>query len=332
VAGPLYRADDGALYLTAYAPLPGRPGWVVAVEGSATLGAVDALARRQAWASGAVLAGVAVLGAALAAAVTRPLRRLANELGAVVPGDPPERVVAAGPREVGQVASAARRLLVAIRERDGRVDAAHREKVGQLTRVAAEIAHEVRNPLNAMSLSIDRLARLEDPARRAELGARLRAQVDELERIVARLVDLTRPLEVVVGPVELDGLLRGLSDAAEVDLVVRGDAGVVVSSDPTLLREIVRNLLLNAAQAGARTVRVEVRAGPPVTVEVEDDGAGVSDPDHLFDWFHTTRARGSGLGLPTSRRKAEALGGSLELASARPARFVVALPAPREGA
>ncbi len=69
-------------------------------------------------------------------------------------------------------------------------------------------------------------------------------------------------------------------------------------------------------------------AEPPWALLVEDDGPGVDDPDHLFDWFHTTRAKGSGLGLPTSRRMAQALGGSLVLVSARPAIFRLELPQP----
>lgn len=326
VVGPLYQTDDGAWYLAAYAPLVDRAGWVVAVEGSATLGAVDRLARRQAVASVVVVAVAALLGALLATFVARPLRVLETELQAVEPGDAPDRVVPSGPREVFRVAFAVRRLLAAIRDRDEAVASAHRRELDQVTRLAAEIAHEVRNPLNAMSLSTDRLARAEDPERREIIATRLRGQIEELEAIVGRLLDLTRPLAPSAAPIDTVRLVQRLAHDARVVVSYEGPESSVLSSDATLLGEVLRNLILNAEQAGATKVRVRIDHRTLWVLEIEDDGPGVSDPDHVFDWFHTTRARGSGLGLPVSRRIAEALGGQLSLRSARPAVFRLELP------
>lgn len=325
VAGPLYRAEDGALYLTAYAPLPEQEAWVVAVEGSATLGAVDQLARRQAIASGVVLAVVALLGSLLASWIARPLRELEAQLDAVQPGDAPDAVVPAGPREVHRVAAAARRLLEAIRERDAAVSAGHLRELEQVQRLAAEIAHEVRNPLNAMSLSTARLARLDDPDRRQVIAERLEAQIRELDAIITRLVDLTRPLDPRTEAIDGAALVARLAADATADVQYLGPEEWLLTSDATLLTEILRNLVLNAEQAGASTVICRV-SGPPWCIEVEDDGPGIDDPAHLFDWFHTTRAQGSGLGLPISRRIAERLGGRLVLASAHPATFQLELP------
>jgi signal transduction histidine kinase len=319
VAGPLYRAEDGALYLAAYAPLPGRPGWVVAVEGSATLGAVDRLARQQLGASAVVLVAVGVFGVVAASVVSRPLRALQRDLARIRPGDPPEPLVASGPREVVEVASAVRALLAAIVERDGAVRQAHQQQLDDLTRLAAAVAHEVRNPLNAMALSIDRLVASDDPQRRRPIGDRLAEQVRELEELVGRLLDLTRPICAVPQELELPALARQVS--AEVDVPVRwsGPEQVTVRADPGLVTQILRNLLLNARQAGAGTVELEWQGDRALLVR--DDGPGLSDPAGVFDWFHTTRASGSGVGLPVSRRMAEAGGGRLELVSARPATF-----------
>jgi signal transduction histidine kinase len=97
-------------------------------------------------------------------------------------------------------------------------------------------------------------------------------------------------------------------------------------TDSTFVTEILRNLFLNAAQAGATTLSIRVRPGDPWSFEVQDDGSGIAAPDAIFDWFHTTRASGSGLGLPIARRMANALGGRLTLVSARPATFRIELP------
>jgi signal transduction histidine kinase len=326
VAGPLYQSGDGAWYLAAYAPLAGRPGWVVAVEGSATLGAMDRLAARQATAGLAVLALVALLGAVLASRITHPLRTLEAELMAVSPGDPPEGVQLAGPREVRRVAGAARRLLAAIRDRDEAVEEAHTEQLAQVTRLAAEIAHEVRNPLNAMSLSVDRMSRADDPEKRAAFGERLRAEIESLEAIVGRLLHLTRPLAPRIAPTDLAASIPRLAHELKLALVWQGPGTAIVSTDEGLVEEILRNLFLNAAQAGARTMTVRVRPGDPWSVEMTDDGPGIADADAIFDWFHTTRAAGSGLGLPISRRIAAALGARLVLVSAHPATFRLELP------
>lgn len=328
--GPLYRDFHGDLYLTAYAPLPSHPGWVVGLEGSGeTLGAVDVLASTQVAVGALVVLLAGLLGALLAGLVSRPLRLLEGQLGAALPGDPPSVVGVRGPREVQAVARAARTLLGAIQERDARIAVAHQRELDQLHRVAAEIAHEVRNPLHAMRLSAGQLVQLEDPAARARVSERLANQIRELDRIVVRLVDLTRPLAPEWQPVALGGLLGDLAVEVGLDLHVRGATEIILRSDPVLLAEILRNLMLNAKQAGATELGLRLSVGPEeVWMEISDDGSGVADAavGALFEWFHTTRAQGSGLGLPLSRRIAEALGGSLVLIRTVPATFRLTLP------
>lgn len=324
--GPLYHDADGELYQTAYRPLTGHPGWVVAVEGSAsTLGAVDTLRNTQMVAGIAVVAIASLVSSGLAFGLSRPIRMLGAELSAARPGSPPEALGDYGFREVRQVSAAARGLLAAIVARDAELTAAHRHELEQLTRMAAGLAHEVGNPLNAISLSVERLAILDDAARRAAVVARVRDQLGELEGIVNRLRDLTQPLRPQVEPVDLGRLVDGVG----APVPVRREGSVIVQTDPILVAQIVRNLLLNAGQAGAREVHVVIGADPPV-IDVTDDGPGLdpSDVERIFDWFHTSRAAGSGLGLPVSRRIAEALGGTLELVTARPASFRLHLPGP----
>jgi len=322
--GPLYRDEAGELYQTAYQPLTGHSGWVVAVEGSAaTLGAVDALRRRQILAGGAVLLLASAVSAGLALVITRPIRRLGRQLSAVKPGSPPSALSELGLRELRQVSAAARGLLTAILARDAELRDAHRRELDQLTRMAAGLAHEVGNPLNAIALSVERLATLEDPARRAVIVERVRAQLGELEAIVERLRDITRPLQPEPRAVSLGALVDGL----EAPLRVRREGDATLRTDPVLVAQILRNLLLNAAAAGAGGVQVRIQPDP-VRITVEDDGPGLdpADAERIFQWFHTTRATGSGLGLPVSRRIAEALGGTLELLSPRPAIFRLELP------
>ena len=325
--GPLYRAGDGELYRAAYVPVPGHAGWVLGVEGSgATLGAVDQLEELQLVVGAVVVALAAIVGAGLAMAVTRPLHRLDAELGGAAPGDAPETLTVQGPREVRRLALSGRRLLAAIRERDRSLSDAHGAQLRQLTTLAAAVAHEVRNPLHALGFTIVGLGRATDPEKRATLATRATACVDEMERIVARFLDRSRPITPRFEDVDVAALVhRVIADAGlTVAVAVRGPP-TRLRTDPELLGQVLRNLLRNAAEAGSTHVVAEVLADG---LRVEDDGPGVSevDSEHVFTWFHTSRAQGTGLGLPQSRRICESLGGTLRLERARPATFRILLP------
>jgi two-component system, NtrC family, sensor kinase len=209
LTGTLYRGREGVLYLTGYVPVKGHPGWVVAVEGSgAVLGAVDRLERLNLLVGAVVVLVAGLFGAGLAQLVVRPIQRLDQDLRSVSPGDPPERIQTTGPREVRGAAMAVRGLLGAIVERDAEIEEAHQREVEQVRRMAAEIAHEVRNPLNALGLSAQSLAVIRDDAHRQRLVTRITNQVEQLEAIVQRLVDVTRPLVAEYAPVNLLQLAR----------------------------------------------------------------------------------------------------------------------------
>jgi signal transduction histidine kinase len=334
--GPLYRAEDGALYRTAYAPLLEHPGWVVGVEGSgATLAAVDALRRLQLRAGLGVVAVTSLVAGALAAALVRPLTRLDRQLSTSAPGDDPAAIGVAGPREVRRVALAARKLLGAIRDRDAALHASHQAQIDQLTQMGASVAHEVRNPLNALSLVFERLAADPEAPRRAVLVSRGVGCLAEIEGTVARFLEISRPIEPRCGPVDVLGLARGVAAEMAERLAIRVEPDTPVSfpTDPDLLRAVLRNLLANAAQAGAVAASVRLRVGERLEVDVVDDGPGVhpDEAERIFQWFHTTRASGHGIGLPFSRRIAEALGGGLELIDLRPATFRLSVGPGRPG-
>ena len=104
------------------------------------------------------------------------------------------------------------------------------------------------------------------------------------------------------------------ADAVGVELVMPA-SDHELRTDASLVRQALRNLIRNAAEAGAKTVTLRVARERPMVLEVSDDGPGIppEQRDRLFDWFHTTRAQGVGLGLPSARRALRAIGGGLEL-------------------
>jgi signal transduction histidine kinase/CheY-like chemotaxis protein len=208
------------------------------------------------------------------------------------------------------------------------------------SRFLNSVSHELRSPVN----SVLGLARLLIDPMSPELGDEQRHQLtliisaaSELLDLVNQLLDLARAesgklqvtlerTDIVRVAGEIVDTLRPLA-AERVTLDVRtASASVVVATDVQLVRQILRNLLSNAlafTTAGAVTVAISV-ADDAVAIEVRDTGIGIAAEhlDSVFDEFFQVRnslqgkRRGSGLGLPYSRRVAERLGGSLTVHSA----------------
>lgn len=219
---------------------------------------------------------------------------------------------------------------------------------GALLRLLAAVAHEVRNPLGAIRAIARTQARAAgrrdavDPAK-LELIA---AETERLALLVDGLKNVGRPVQTVLAPISLDGAVRAtldlvghlLSHRRVVLDVELGAAAAVGLADATQVRQIVLNLVTNAADAQPKggVIHVTTRAlradaGGVWELVVEDEGPGVPEAarPRLFEPFFSTRAKGLGVGLYLSRRLAHAHGGDLTLAppgAARGARFTLTLP------
>ncbi len=175
----------------------------------------------------------------------------------------------------------------------------HRDRLAELGALAATVAHDVRNPLNTISMAVA----LADAGIRREVGE----QVRRIARLADDLLDYARPWKVE--PVPLD--------VAEVGAAapVRSD-GSRVLADPRQFRRVLDNLVDNALLAGAARVEVEVRGhGSLVLIHVLDDGSGIPDElqGRMFQPFVSRRAGGTGLGLAIVARIMEAHSGTVAL-------------------
>jgi signal transduction histidine kinase len=200
---------------------------------------------------------------------------------------------------------------------------ARAERLAGLGRVAAGVAHEIRNPIAA--------ARLQGENGLAGGKARCRTaivemlgQIDRLDVLVGELLAMTQRVEPQPVPVELRAFLTGeiaqyqaVASARGATIAVLAENGTV-RLDPAIVGRILGNLLTNAVrhapEGGQVTVRAE-RSPARLTIKVEDTGSGVP-PDlaeRLFEPFVTGRAEGTGLGLAIARELADAHGGRLEL-------------------
>lgn len=222
-------------------------------------------------------------------------------------------------------------------ERRGREAAARAARGEATARMAAAVAHEIRNPLGIIRGAVDLVRERAGPKLTPRDRERLDDVLGEVERLRALTEDFLdlsaeRPLQratLDLGEVAADAARGSRALHPDLDVDVDVSAPPVVG-DPARLHQVFANLLANAAQAGAR--RVEIRGGPrgdEVFTLVADDGPGVPADlrDRLFEPFVSGSAGGVGLGLAVSRRIVERHGGTLALAGDGPgAVFELRLP------
>jgi two-component system sensor kinase FixL len=208
-------------------------------------------------------------------------------------------------------------LEVRLREESGLV------RIGEL---AAVLAHEVKNPLAAVSGAVQMLSEHLPSEEHQAVVQEVIRRLDGLGALMTDLLMYSRPPRPEIRHIDVRELLDALvafykSDPAwrQLEVVVDGNLEIL-PADPELLKIAFQNLLLNAAQAadfaGRVTVQLE-QAGALAYVDVSDPGKGIPPEvrPKLFTPFFTTKARGTGLGLATVRRIAEAHGGHIEVLS-----------------
>ncbi|MBM4367325.1 MAG: HAMP domain-containing histidine kinase [Deltaproteobacteria bacterium] len=307
----------------------------------AALSAQTALAQKDALAvSLGLVAASLPLGLALfwlAGTALRPVVALTEQARRLQAGERPAAVDAGHDDEIGVLASAFNEMAEAVDERNRIRDRlAQSERLALVGQLLAQVTHEVRNPLNAMSLHAELLADEVSPEGRPMLGT-LVNEIRRLEAVTERYLDLARrrtPVLAPEDPVEIARSVVALEDERlrrlGVETTVENGASRVVDIDGNLLRRALLNLVRNAAEAGAKRVAVRVDVDEALRVTVIDDGPGMTPEvaSRIFEPFFSTKGRGTGLGLALTRQGIEDLGGTIVVYSepGKGATFVVTVP------
>jgi signal transduction histidine kinase len=228
-------------------------------------------------------------------------------------------------------------------------EVAERERLSEMGNMAATVAHEIRNPLNSVSMGLQRLKREFHPTQDEEEYSHyielMRGEVQRLNSIVEEFLSLARPLEIKPEEVRMDKLLEELTTFAKADaesanvqirVVVPHDLPTV-RVDRNYLKQVLLNLILNGLQSmpqgGSLTLEAKVSRGNMVVI-LADTGDGIPKDilSRIFEPYFTTKTKGAGLGLTIARRIVEAHQGTLtvDTTSGQGTRFRIAVPMSRQ--
>jgi signal transduction histidine kinase len=217
-------------------------------------------------------------------------------------------------------------------------------RLDALGKVVAGVAHEVRNPLNSIKLTLQLLdRRLKKGITASNEVQECLQEIDRLDMIVGRLLAFGRPAMVNRHTQEIEPLIRQAIKMVHEPMQQRNVRIVISTMEPGLIADVdgpqiiqvLINLLLNAIEASPSSGVVRLTAeylGPNVCIKIADEGNRIPEDvqQHMFDAYYTTKPTGSGLGLAVSREIVANHGGALEFESENSGTtFIMLLPIER---
>jgi signal transduction histidine kinase len=286
---------------------------------------------------------------------TRPISALSDSARRVAAGDLDFRVSGTNRRdEMGQLASRFNEMIAGLgRTRELEAQLYQAQQSAVVGRLASAIAHEIRNPLNYINLTLDHLRTKfspDDAGKREtfeRLAVQLKAEVARINSRISEFLKFTRPAKLDLQPLDLRTAATDAMRLVEVQATENGvetrveQAGDVpeVLADAESLRSVFTNLYINALQAidGQRgSLNVKISAddeGKRARIEIKDTGQGIAPENisHLFEPYFSTKETGTGLGLAIVKKAVDDHGGTIEVQSelGRGTTFTITLPTER---
>ncbi len=283
-----------------------------------------------------------------AARVTRPMEQLARASQEVAAGQWGARVVVHGHDEIAQLADSFNRMTAELVTQKERL--VQTERVAAWRELARRLAHELKNPLFPLQLTVENLLRAREQSPEQfddvfrESSSTLLAEIANLKTIIGRFSEFSRVPRPELQPVQVNEILRGVVKLFQAQLQLPGRAPIAskleldesvatMAADPDMLHRALSNLVLNAMDAmpngGTLTLRTRRDHGK-IMIEVADTGSGLTREEcqSIFTPYYTSKQHGTGLGLAIVQSVVSDHGGRISVRSepARGTSFVIELP------
>ncbi|HEX3820835.1 MAG TPA: ATP-binding protein [Candidatus Sulfotelmatobacter sp.] len=280
--------------------------------------------------------------------VTRPVERLAHAAQEVAGGNWSSQVEVSGRDEIGQLADSFNRMTAELLAQKERL--VQTERVAAWRELARRLAHELKNPLFPLQLTVENLvrARTHNPEQFEEVfresSSTLLAEISNLKAIIQRFSEFSRMPQPQLQRVKISEIVSAVVQLFQAQLKSSGRAAITckldldeslepVEADPELLHRAVSNLVLNAMDSmpngGTLTLRTR-REERKAVIEVADTGSGMTreECERIFTPYYTSKQHGTGLGLAIVQSVVSDHGGRICVRSepGRGSTFVIELP------
>lgn len=197
-------------------------------------------------------------------------------------------------------------------------DAKRNEKLSAMGELASGVAHEIRNPINAIGMIAQRLNKEFTPtdnrAEYADITMLLRKEVERVNKIITQFLSYSKPIDLITKSVNikiyLDEIFKLFESQAKhknISFILKNNESFYVKIDPDLIKQAIINILQNAFDAVDKNGEVTInyiKQQKTFTIEISDNGKGIP-PEHqkkIFDLYFTTKKEGNGLGLSISQK------------------------------
>jgi nitrogen fixation/metabolism regulation signal transduction histidine kinase len=291
-----------------------------------------------------------LLGSWAAARVTRPVEELARAAQNVTAGEWDTRVEVHGGDEITQLAESFNRMTAELLAQKERL--VQTERVAAWRELARRLAHELKNPLFPLQLTVENLVRARAQAQSPEQfdevfqesSSTLLAEISNLKTIIGRFSEFSKMPHPQLQAIQVNEVLRGVVKLYQAQLRAPGRAAIdcqleldesvgTIAADPDLLHRALSNLVLNAMDAmpNGGTLRVRSRRDDAkAIVEIADTGSGLTreECERIFTPYYTSKQHGTGLGLAIVQSVVSDHGGRISVQSepGRGTTFVIELP------
>ncbi|GAB4388962.1 MAG: hypothetical protein Kow0025_11410 [Thermodesulfovibrionales bacterium] len=271
----------------------------------------------------------------------RPVLRLRGAMDRIAEQGLNERIEPASNDEIGRLSSAFNDMVVKLRN-----SFSEKERLSRLAatgELAATLAHEIKNPLNAIGGAASYIGKNFRGDLIREFVTIINSEVSRINKLTSNLLNFAKPLKPEPEPSDLNKLVEETVSLLRKDCEDDGlcietelEAGMpLVTFDYNQIKQVLINLLLNSFDAVDRNGKIVVRTSSSngnVLLSVRDDGKGIPQEDmqKIFNPFYTTKTRGTGLGLAMSRKTVSEHGGDILVESAPGAGSVFTVVLPRK--